>query len=264
MRMWPFKTSVKFVEMDFRTDIHSHILPGVDDGFRSLDKSVEALSRLREMGMEHQFLTPHIYPELYPENTPEHIRSVFGACSDRLESSGVQCRAAGEHMVCEDMAEKFDPARALDLGQKHLLIEMSYAFESRNLKEFIFDLNSNGIRPVLAHPERYNYYSRSLVELKTISDLDTFLQLNILSLGGFYGNTAREKAELILEHGLYTFVGTDLHSLAQIEQLKSLKLKKKHVAAVETLLRNNDLLWSGEWGGVKSDSKASKSSRLLL
>ena len=252
--MWPFKTSVRFTEMDFRTDFHSHVLPGVDDGFRSVDKSVEALKRLKDIGLEHQFLTPHIYPELYPDNTPMQIRNVFDSCRAELESTGVACRIAGEHMVYESIEDEFPASDCLSMGQDFLLIEMSYAFESHNIRSFVFDLNTNGFHPVLAHPERYNYYSRSLVELKSIADIDTRFQLNILSLGGFYGNMAKEKAEAILEHGLYTFVGTDLHSLAQIDQLKSLRLQRKHVAAVEKLIENNELLWSGEWSAGNANA----------
>ena len=122
---------------------------------------------------------------------------------------------------------------------------MSYAFESQNIREFVFQLNAMGLHPVLAHPERYSYYSRTMIEVESIVDIDTRLQLNVLSLGGFYGNTAKVKAEMMLDAGLYTFLGTDLHSLSQIEQLRSLKFEKKIARALEPLLENNDRLWNG-------------------
>lgn len=245
--MWPFRTSVKFTDMDFRTDVHSHILPGVDDGFGSEKNSVKALQLLHEIGLEHSILTPHIYPELYPENTKDKILGRFDEVSSALSATGVSCRVAGEHMVYAGIDSSFqrgNTADSLQLGEGSLLIEMSYAYESQNIKDFVFHLNALGFQPVLAHPERYSYYSRSLVEIRTIVDIDTRLQLNILSLGGFYGNTAKEKAEAILERGLYTYVGTDLHSLAQIDQLKSMRIQRKHVAALEKLLENNEELWN--------------------
>ena len=254
--MWPFRTSISFVEMDFRTDVHSHVLPGVDDGFKSIDRSVEAQELLHGLGLEHQFLTPHIYPDLYPGNSPESVRAVFSKYRERLGATGVESRVAGEHMVYGDIDREFTEdsiSRSLQLNQGYVLVEMSYAYESQNIRDFVFHLCNLGLHPVLAHPERYNYYSTELAELKSIADIDTVFQLNILSLGGFYGTMAKLKAERILEQGLYSFLGTDLHSVSQIAQLKSLKIRKKHVPAVEKLLENNDLLWSGSFKGGGSD-----------
>lgn len=249
--MWPFKSYSKFLEMDFRTDIHCHLLPGVDDGFKSEDKSVKALELLHATGLEHSFLTPHIFPELYPENTPENIRTAYSEISDKFSAAGVETYPAGEHMIYQGIEKLFgrdSVGTCLTLPGDRILVEMSYAYESQNIRDFVFHLNAVGLHPVLAHPERYSYYSRSLVEIRSIVDIDTSLQLNILSLGGFYGNTAKVKAEAILEAGLYTYLGTDLHSLAQIEQLQSLRIEKKHVAAIEKLLENNDMLWKAGAG----------------
>ena len=107
--MWPFKSYVKFTDMDFRTDVHCHILPGVDDGFRSEDNSVKALGLLRETGLEHSILTPHIYPELYPDNNPESIRNRYAEVSGRLSSSGVECKVSGEHMVYQGIEDHLHP-----------------------------------------------------------------------------------------------------------------------------------------------------------
>lgn len=242
--MWFFSKYVRFMDMDFRTDVHCHILPGVDDGFGSEEKSVMALQLLHERGLEHSMLTPHIYPELYPANNPESIRTRFAEVSGMLENTGVKCLVAGEHMVYQGIDAAFPAGGSfLTLPDNHILIEMSYAYESQNIRDFVFYLNATGLHPVLAHPERYSYYSMEMVEVKSIVDMDTRLQLNILSLGGFYGNTAKVKAGILLEAGLYSYLGTDLHSLSQIEQLKSLKIEKKHVPAIEKLLENNDLLW---------------------
>ena len=97
--MWFFNRSVKFTELDFRTDIHSHILPGVDDGFRTEDRSARALELLHGMGLERSVLTPHIYPELYPGNTPVSVRLRLEEVSGLFSSTGVDCRAAGEQAI---------------------------------------------------------------------------------------------------------------------------------------------------------------------
>ena len=246
--MWrPFRTSVRFVEMDFMTDIHSHILSGVDDGFQSEDRSFRALELLHGLGLRHALLTPHIYPELYPENSPLFIRDRFTALYPTLQGAGVSCWIAGEYMVYQGIEDEFSGENVrnhLLMPDGHILIEMSYAFESPNIKSFVFHLNALGYHPILAHPERYNYYSKKLLEISSIADIDTKLQLNILSLGGFYGHIAREKAEAMLEKGLYSYLGTDLHTLSQIEQLKSVMIGRKHVREIERLLQNNDTLWN--------------------
>lgn len=244
--MWFFNKYVRFTDMEFRTDVHCHILPGVDDGFRSEENSVKALQLLHGLGLEHSILTPHIYPELYPDNTPEKIRERYAEVSGMLGKTGVECHVAGEHMVYQGVEKNFPAGNIpsfLTLPGGHILVEMSYAYESQNIRDFVFYLNATGMHPVLAHPERYSYYSSDLREVRSIVDMDTKLQLNILSLGGFYGNTAKVKAELMLQAGLYSYAGTDLHSLSQIEQLKSLRIEKKFVPALEQLLDNNDSLW---------------------
>lgn len=245
--MWPFSSTVRFADLDFRTDVHSHILPGVDDGFGTCEDSSEALGLLYRAGLRRVILTPHIYPELYPGNTPETVREVFSGVSEVFRSSGMDCRIAGEHMVYEGVEESFSKEKTgsvLRLSRSSVLIEMSYAFEAANIRSFIFMLNSYGLVPVLAHPERYAYYSRDLKSIRSLIDMDVRLQLNILSLGGFYGDMARTKAELMLGSGLYTYAGTDLHSISQIRQLESLRIRKRLVPAMEKLLENNEMLWS--------------------
>ena len=245
--MWPFTSSVDFIGMDFRTDVHSHILPGMDDGFRTEALSLQALDLLAQAGVRQVILTPHIYPELYPDNTPENIRHAAEAFNAAAARTGIICRTAGEHMVfpgIEAMFRKDAPGMVLSMPGSHVLIEMSYAYESPGIRDFIFHLNVSGYHPVLAHPERYTFYQDVTEEMETFISMDTALQLNVLSLGGFYGKTAKAKAEHMLEKGLYTYLGTDLHSLRQIDQLKSLRIKKNHVKAVERLLENNDALWN--------------------
>ena len=239
--MWPFRTRTAFTELGFSTDIHSHILPGVDDGFRTEDQSLAALRELNAMGVRRMILTPHIFPELYEANTPERIRGRFSGFSEKAAACGVECRIAGEHMVYPTLI-------AAAVGEHFgltVLIEMSYAYESQNIREFIFHLNAAGFHPVLAHPERYLFYPEGSEDLDVLADMDTEFQLNILSLGGFYGRQAMEKAVYLLEKGAYSYLGTDLHSLSQINQLKSLRIEKKHLPAVEKLIAGNEALWNG-------------------
>lgn len=239
-----FSKGIRIEDLPFETDMHSHVLPGVDDGFRDMEHSCRAVAELAALGVKNMVLTPHIYPELYPNNTHGFISRHFDAVKGRLEeASGINFLIAGEHMVYEGIEETFNGDLLL-LPGRHILIEMSYAYESSNIDETIFRLNCLDYHPVLAHPERYIFYSGDTGRMKDIVDRGCSLQLNLLSLGGFYGKGAAMKAAAILEKGLYSYVGTDLHSLAQIEMLRSMRFRKRHIPQLERIMMNTTSLLS--------------------
>lgn len=238
-----FSKGPSLTDLPFETDMHSHVLPGVDDGFRDIDHSCRAAAGLAELGVRNMILTPHIYPELYPENDVEFIRRRFSEYHDRLLSaSGVNFKIAGEHMVYEGFGETLD-GELLVLPGRHILIEMSYAYESAGIDDVIFRLNCLDYHPVLAHPERYIFYSSDLKRIRRIVDMGCELQLNLLSLGGFYGKSAAHKAAAILEAGLYSYVGTDLHSLAQIDMLRGMRFRKSHAQELERIMTGTTALF---------------------
>lgn len=231
-----FSKGPALAELPFETDMHSHLLPGVDDGFRSLESSCKAASGLASIGVKNMVLTPHIYPDLYPDNSFSFISGHFSDVEGPLhDASGIDFRIAGEHMIYEGIEDMFS-GRMLSLPGRHVLIEMSYAYESSNIDEAVFRLNCMDYRPVLAHPERYIFYPADLGRIRDLVEKGCSLQLNLLSLGGFYGKGALAKAEAILEKGLYSYVGTDLHSLAQIDMLRSLRFKRRHAAELERIM----------------------------
>lgn len=232
-------------DLPFETDMHSHVLPGVDDGFRTSEHSRKAVAQLASIGVRNMILTPHIYPELYPENNLDFITARFREEEPGLQDASglINFKIAGEHMVYEGIEDTFS-APMLLLPGKHILIEMSYAYESANIDEVIFKLMCLDFHPVLAHPERYIFYPADLKRICNLIDKGCELQLNLLSLGGFYGRGAFVKAGAILEKGLYSYVGTDLHSLAQIDMLRSLKFKKKHAAELERIMLGTTALFN--------------------
>lgn len=241
-----FSKGPSLADLPFETDMHSHVLPGVDDGFKDIGHSCRAAAELAGLGVKNMILTPHIYPELYPENDYAFITGRFAGLQTRLsEASGINFRIAGEHMVYEGFEDAFSGDLLL-LPGRHILIEMSYAYESSNIDETIFRLCCLDFHPVLAHPERYMFYSRDLKRIGNLVDKGCELQMNILSLGGFYGKGAALKAEAILEKGLYSYIGTDLHSLAQTDMLKSMRFKKKHVSELERIMQNTTALFNLE------------------
>jgi protein-tyrosine phosphatase len=190
-------------------DIHSHILPGIDDGSPDVATSLKYIKALQELGFRKLICTPHIYRDLYP-NTPVTIAAAKALLKEELDAQKVDVvlDSAAEYMLDQD----FD-SRALlcTLPKKHLLIEMSYLAESPNIKEIIFDLRIKGYVPVLAHPERYIYYFKDKARLLRFKEKGCLMQLNLLSILGYYGKDVQKMAKTLLKANLYDFVGTDLH-----------------------------------------------------
>jgi tyrosine-protein phosphatase YwqE len=200
-------------------DIHSHILPGIDDGSPDLATSLRFIKSLQELGFDQLIATPHIYQELYP-NTNETIFSARDLLQQEMDKANVslKLRAGAEYMVDQDFKMN-DPLCTLD--QKHLLIEMSYLNESPGISQTIFDLEIKGYKPVLAHPERYTFYFKDKSKLKRFKEKGCLLQLNLLSVCGYYGKEAKQLAEILLKEKMYDFAGTDLHHDRHLDTLST-------------------------------------------
>jgi protein-tyrosine phosphatase len=190
-------------------DIHSHILPGIDDGSPDVETSVHFVKSLSELGFDQLIATPHIFKELYP-NTQKSIATAKENLQAALNKANLSTRlsAGAEYMVDQDFTldQKLCP-----LDQKHLLIEMSYLSESPGISQTIFDVEIKGFRPILAHPERYTFYFRDKSRLKRFKEKGCLLQLNLLSVVGYYGKEVKQLAELLLKEKMYDLAGTDLH-----------------------------------------------------
>lgn len=190
-------------------DIHSHILPGIDDGSPDVSTSLRFIKALENLGFNHLIATPHIFRELYP-NTKETIgqaKKILQAEMDK-ENVFIKLSAGAEYMIDQD----FNLNDSLvSLNQKHLLIEMSYLSESPGISKTIFDIEIKGFQPVLAHPERYTFYFKDKSRLRRFKEKGCLMQLNLLSILGYYGKDVKQLAELMLKEKMYDFAGTDLH-----------------------------------------------------
>jgi len=190
-------------------DIHSHLLPGIDDGSPDVKTSINLIRGLYELGIRRFVCTPHVFKELYPNNS-ETITAAFKLVEMELGGTEmeVEIAAAAEYMVDENF-------RILDglmcLPGKYLLIEMSYLNETPNIEQVIFDLQINGYKVILAHPERYNFYHNDRARFERFRDMGVLLQLNLLSVTGYYGKEVKRTADYLLEKKFYDLAGTDLH-----------------------------------------------------
>lgn len=198
-------------------DVHSHLLPGIDDGSPDVEQSVFLIKSLNELGFSKFICTPHIFLELYP-NTPETISKALMTTQDALKSANVSVTisAAAEHMV-DDMFEVKDGLTVMP--GNYILVEMSYLNETPNIEKTIFDLQIKGYKVILAHPERYNFYHQAHERFHRYKDMGVLFQLNLLSITGYYGKEVKRAADYLLEKQCYDLAGTDLHHSKHLEAL---------------------------------------------
>lgn len=226
-------------------DMHSHLLPGLDDGLQTIEQTVNYIRQLQQMGYKKLICTPHILAEVYP-NSPATILPKLELVRTALQENNIdiQVEAAAEYMVDLDFENHVVEGKPLlTFGKNLILIEMSYVAASNNIESVIFQLKLKGLQPVLAHPERYNYYAGNIETFQRFIDLGCYLQINILSLLGYYGEGAKKTAQNLLKKNMVTLVGTDMHHENHLNSLKDLASRKSFYKLFEGInIRNKELL----------------------
>ncbi|MCQ2181827.1 MAG: hypothetical protein MJY89_00245 [Bacteroidales bacterium] len=219
------KHKATFRQLGFTSDCHCHLLPGVDDGVKSFEESVEALRRMHAMGIGSAVLTPHVNPDIFPGNTEDFLRSRFSefvaALPDDIRSSMLLTLGA-EYMVTPGFEDR-DTSELLQFQPGKVLIEMSYLFPSGNMEQTLFALSMAGLRPVIAHPERYLYYADKLEKFERFHDMGAEFQMNLLSLGGAYGKGSMRILRFLHEKGWYAYRGTDAHGAGTLEDISGMR-----------------------------------------
>ncbi|AHJ99268.1 tyrosine-protein phosphatase [Hymenobacter swuensis] len=216
-------------------DMHSHLLPGLDDGAETLEQSLELLRGLRELGYHKLVMTPHVMGDFY-RNTPEGIRNALAALRQAAAQAGlgdVQLECAAEYYLDESFAARLERnEELLSFGgtQRLVLIETSYINEPFNLTETVFKLKAAGYQPVLAHPERYTYLYGRFEDLVRIREEGVLLQVNLNSLIGYYSAGAKRVAEKLIDAGLVDLLGTDAHNLKHLENIRTKVLASSYLS----------------------------------
>lgn len=241
-----FKSKKLIPDLSFLgADMHSHLLPGLDDGLQEIEQTIAFMQQLEQMGYKKLVCTPHILSDLYP-NSPGTILPRLELVRSALKENNIdmQVEAAAEYMVDLDFENYIDADKPLlTFGRNFILIEMSYAAASNNIEQVIFQLRLKNLQPVLAHPERYSYYLGSMEQYQRFMDLGCYLQINILSLLGYYGDLAKKTAENLLKKNMVSFVGTDMHHTNHMNALQSLASKKSFYKLFEGVeMKNKELL----------------------
>lgn len=225
--------------------MHSHLLPGIDDGLQDMEETIAYIMSLREMGYQKLIFTPHIISDIYP-NSPEIILGKLSEVNLALRNEGIefQVEAAAEYMVDLDMERTVTGGeRLLTFGKNLILIEMSFVAPSPNMEQVIFQLRLKGLQPVIAHPERYNYYHQRIAAYERFIELGCLMQVNLLSLQGYYGKPVKATAEMLVKKRMVDLLGTDMHHAKHMEALKDLASRKDFYSMFEGInIRNRELL----------------------
>ncbi len=224
------------------TDIHSHILPGIDDGSPDLNTSLKLIQGLYALGIRKSIATPHIIGDMY-RNTPDTINTALEKVKVACKKAGIKMElsAAAEYMLDDyfmELLKKKSPL--LTLHKNILLTEISYSTPPANLDLITSRIISEGYKPVLAHPERYFFYHRNYDQYYRLKEMGFHLQVNLLSLTGYYGSGVKKAAKFIMKNNLATLVGTDLHHQYHLTALSN----PKNLSVIHRYLGNkvyNDL-----------------------
>ena len=219
-------------------DIHSHILPGIDDGAKDIEESLSLISQMKEMGLSKIIGTPHTYQGLY-DNTNESIKGSFDLLKKNLKKD-IEIDYASEYMIDGSLLKRIEEKSLLTLKDNYVLVEMSFISAPNDLYEIIFKLQLNNYIPVLAHPERYIFLFNNFEDYYKLVKVGCKFQLNLLSTTNYYGKDVLRMADRLLKSNLIDFVGSDVHSQKHIDIMKN-KVKIKQVEKFVDAMESNKL-----------------------
>lgn len=224
-------------------DIHSHLLPGIDDGAKTLEDSIDLITTMSSYGIKNFITTPHVLGEVYP-NSSATILQCLEEVQGAFEKKGLKdiyMSAAAEYMLDEQFMDRLEKNDILPLYDNLVLVEMSYFNAPFNLYDILFELQLKGFKPVLAHPERYNFYHNDFQEYYKLKKAGCLFQLNLLSLTEHYGPSVKKITERLISENMYDLVGTDTHHKHHLKLLQKIGTKKI-IKNIKGLITNNGKL----------------------
>ena len=222
------------------TDMHCHLVPKVDDGSKCVEESIECLNTLKAVGYNKVIITPHFQHPRFPNDEDDIVRR-FEVLKRQAQDAGVEIEMAGvggEYRIDSGFAKRLENPRFLQVGGKYVLVELSLHQQMMGCDEMIFDMQMKGYEVILAHPERYPYLGAPSSRMEQLKEQGVFFQVNVLSLGGFYGEEAKRRAFTMIDYGWVEFLGTDMHNILYAQALSDLSRNRK----VEKILEKHDFL----------------------
>jgi protein-tyrosine phosphatase len=203
-----------------KTDMHSHLIPAVDDGSPGVDESLKLIKGMLELGYEKLITSPHVMQDMYP-NSPQTIGMGYEEIKRSWED--VPLHFAAEYLLDDHVSDLLNKEeKLLTIKDNLVLVEFSFISAPMGVKEMIFELQMKGYQPILAHPERYTYFHRQPRQYEELKATGCLFQSNILSFSGYYGGYIREAAEYLVTHNLTDLLGSDLHHDRHLASLREL------------------------------------------
>jgi len=199
-------------QLFFHTDVHCHVVPGVDDGSPDVQTSVELIERMASWGFTRIIATPHMTQDTF-ENTPDILDPALASLQEALAKvlPDFNLSRTAEHRIDDFFLSQLEKGLILPYPDNYILVENSFMQEPWNLEQLLFDLKIKGYKPIMAHPERFHYYHPNRARYDQLHQAGNLFQINLLSLAGHYGKTTKQTAEWLVEKGYVDFIGTDLH-----------------------------------------------------
>jgi tyrosine-protein phosphatase YwqE len=220
-------------------DFHSHLLFGIDDGARTFRDTLSLTKSLMSLGINQIITTPHVIQHVW-DNTSESITNKKNEVKELLQKEGIDIyfHAAAEYLMDDNFVKMFKKQELLTLKENYVLVEMSYINAPIQLYEILFDLQVAGYKPVLAHPERYNFYHNNFNEYQKLKKAGCLFQLNLLSVVGYYGENVAKIAQKLLNQGMIDFASSDTHHQKHIASFES-KVLLKDMKPLEDCIANS-------------------------
>lgn len=223
--------------------MHSHLLPGLDDGVQTLEQAEEIIVNFIKLGYTHLITTPHVMSDVY-KNSAKGILEKLQELKNYLNHKNIviSLSAAAEYYLDEALFKMIETDQPmLTFGQKYLLFETNFITEPFNLKEFIFLATTRGYKLVLAHPERYLYLQNNFLKVQDLLDRGVLLQLNINSITGYYSKPVQKMAFKLIDKGWIHWLGSDCHHLQHAKLMTEAKRSRYFRKVLNLPLLNNSL-----------------------
>lgn len=236
--MWIFNKKRTLKDSGILTDlvdIHSHILPDVDDGVKTTKEALEILDYYESLGVKKVTLTPHIMDNL-PQDVSD-LRQRFNSLKSDYNGN-IELSLAAEYMIDCSFFELLEKGDLLTPYDNHLLVEMSYLHPVVNIFDSVKQIMAEGYFVILAHPERYLYLSQD--DYHKLKNSNVKFQLNLTSLFGGYGKKVEQSAKWLLSSAYYDFIGSDIHQLKHHRRVfDNATLSKKEINALQAVKAKN-------------------------
>ena len=205
-----------------KCDVHSHFIPGIDDGAQTVEQSIELILAMRDLGYSKVITTPHVMADGY-RNSPEMILSGLETVRRELQVRDIpmEIDAAAEYYLDHELEKLVKEKKVLTFGDNLLLFELPFLSEPMVLLSVVFEMQSAGYRPVLAHPERYQFWHMDFTTMEKLKDRGVLFQLNTIALMGGYGPGVKKAAEKIIDNGWYELIGSDCHRMDHVQAIRA-------------------------------------------